>query len=152
MSVLDIDLLKWVVDEALKMGADEAECFASSTKGFDIQIMAGEVRQPTYINEKGLGIRVVKDKKIGFASTNIFTKDAIRDTIKKALSIANASKANPKWVQLPEERKYPRVEKIYDKRIDEISAEKAIDYANILVGSATKACLLYTSPSPRDRG
>jgi len=132
---LDEDILEWIINEAINLGASEVECYASYGKVYSVDIMAGEARQPSYYDEAGLGIRVILDKKIGFAATNVFEKDSIRETIKKALSIARASKENPNWVKLPEESKYETVKGIVDESIKEIGGEDVLDKARILVNT-----------------
>jgi len=136
LQAIDKDMILWVIDEAQKLGADEVECYVSLTKSYFVQIMTGEIRQPIYTVEGGLGIRVVTDRRIGFSSTNIFEKETIRETIKKALSVARASKPNPKWVSLPQKEKYPSVPKLYDKRIEDMTADEVLDHAKIMVTSA----------------
>ncbi len=132
---LDEDVLEWIINEAIKLGASEVECYASYAKAYNVDIMAGEARQPSYYDEAGLGIRVILGKKIGFAATNVFDKESIRDTIKKAISIAKASKENPNWVKLPEKSKYESVKGILDKAIIELGGEDILDKARALLST-----------------
>lgn len=136
MVVFDRDFVDWIIDEAHKMGADEVECYALMSKIYNVTIQAGEVRLPTFSIEKGLGIRVVTDKRIGFASTNFFEKEKIRMVIERALSIARSSKQNPKWVSLPQESKYPHVDKIYDKKLEEMTPEEIMERTKNMLSSA----------------
>ncbi len=130
-----LDLLKWAVNEALKLGADEAEVFFSHMRGYIVNIEAGDVKNPTFLDESGVGIRVIKDKKLGYASINVLERDSILAAIKRALAMARASKENPKWVSLPEAEKYPTISGVYDKRIEKATASTALDVAKRMVTS-----------------
>ncbi len=132
---LNEDTLEWIINEALKLGASEVECYASYSQSYNIDIMAGEARQPSYYDEGGLGIRVIVNKKLGFSATNVFDKEKILETIKKAISIAKTSKENPNWVKLPDKSKYEEVKGILDKSIKNIQPEAILNKAALLINT-----------------
>ena len=84
------ELLKHVIDVGLGEGAEYVEARYHKrvesyiTMRFDRVISIGKS-----ISE-GVGIRVLVDGSLGFASTNILTKDMLEETVKKAISKAKA--------------------------------------------------------------
>ncbi|MHA1617313.1 MAG: TldD/PmbA family protein [Candidatus Njordarchaeales archaeon] len=135
--MLNEDLVEWVVNEALKLGADEAECYGHYSKQYNVNIMAGEVKQPSFQEDAGLGIRVIVNKRLGFAATNVFEREKIREAIKRALSIARASQENPKWRSLPEASKYESVRGIIDTRIRDIDPGEVLEITSNLLNNIT---------------
>jgi len=68
----------------LKKSAEEYEVFLQKTEVNEIQLQRNEINFIDKTIDSGYGIRV-HDKGIGFSSSNIFSKNAISDTVKNAL-------------------------------------------------------------------
>ncbi|MGQ4892401.1 MAG: TldD/PmbA family protein [Candidatus Njordarchaeia archaeon] len=133
MEFIDEDFIEWALRKATEKGADEAELFFHTAKIYNANIMAGEAREPTFSHESGLGIRVIKDRRVGFSSTNIIEKESVETIIDKAISIAEASKPNEKWGGLPEKESYPQVVDVYDKNIENMTPSELMEDTKFLI-------------------
>ena len=76
------------LDEAKRLGVDEAEVVASQSLGLSATARLGDVENLEFTNDRGLGISVFKDACKGSASTSDLSPPAIRETVAKAVSFA----------------------------------------------------------------
>jgi len=76
------------LDEARRLGADQAEAAASQDEGLCATARLGDVESLEYTNDRGIGITVYIDSCKGNASTSDLSPDAIRETVAKACSFA----------------------------------------------------------------
>ncbi len=108
----------------LKKEKIEGEIFLAQGKGLQLGFSEGELEDFRLAEESGLGLRVLAEKKIGFASLNNIVFDD--NLIKKAKDNALNSTGD-KYYSLPERMKdYPQVSSLNlkDVRLQEISLEK----------------------------
>jgi len=82
------DLIQIVLDEAKKLGADQAEAAASHDFGLSATARLGDVENLEYTNDRGVGVTVYHGSKKGSASTSDFHVDALRETVSKASTFA----------------------------------------------------------------
>ena len=141
MVVLEKDLMlslaENVIKKALKKGADEAEAYVYESQATSVGVEQGQISKTNTIIDRGLGVRVVINKAIGFAYTNIIEGEkAIENTVLGALSAAKASKPDQDWNGLPEKKAYVTAEKIYDRKILELRSEGLVDIASSMLDSA----------------
>ena len=134
MAVLEkntmISLAENAVKAALTMGAAEAEAYVYEGQTSNIGIELGQISKTNRIIDRGLGIRVVANKAIGFAYTNIVTDaEAIEKAVASALSAARASKPDPDWNGLPEKKPYAATAKTFDKKIVALNSEDLVQIA-----------------------
>jgi PmbA protein len=84
-----MDLSQYAVDQAMKAGADAAEAFITDSQNVEIYLSNRSVESVNASSDAGVGIRILKDKKMIFASNNDLSKDAIKmlvdDLMKKVL-------------------------------------------------------------------
>ncbi len=123
------ELAKSIVSKSLKKGADECDVFISINEEFSTTIKDAEIESLKQAITHGLGIRIFKDKKLGFTYTTDFSPQAIEKTIEEAISLADNSTPEP-------ENKLPEVEslkqneiKIFDSDVYSISVEQKIKIA-----------------------
>jgi PmbA protein len=87
-----LDGLKQSVREALEHaiahGASGAEAEASEGVGQNVTVRRGEVETIEYNRDKGLGITVYIGKRRGHASSSDLSREAVRNTVEAAISIA----------------------------------------------------------------
>jgi PmbA protein len=81
-------LVQMALDEALKLGADQAEVAASHDSGLSVTARLGDVENLEYTNDRGLGITVYRDSRKGSASTSDVSEAAIREAVAKACTFA----------------------------------------------------------------
>jgi PmbA protein len=125
------DVARKIVDMALKLGADEAEIFMIESEGKGFSIEKNSVSSLSGGLERGLGIRVIKDRKPGFAFCTEETK--AEESIQNALSLSRLAKESD--FTFPEPQSYKEIENIYDEKILKYTPEEALDGAVSLIDS-----------------
>lgn len=88
-------MLELALDEARRLGADQAEVTASHDNGLSVTARLGDVENLEFTNDRGLGITVYRDTRKGSASTSDVSKDAIREAVAKACAFANYTEQDP---------------------------------------------------------
>lgn len=88
------DLIRFVLDEAGKQGADQAEAAASHDYGLSATARLGDVENLEYTNDRGVGVTVYHGSRKGSASTSDFSADALRETVTKASTFAKYTAAD----------------------------------------------------------
>ena len=82
------DLIRLVLDEAEKQGADQAEAAASHDYGLSATARLGDVENLEYTNDRAIGVTVYHGLRKGSASSSDFSVDAMRETVAKASTFA----------------------------------------------------------------
>jgi PmbA protein len=132
-----LHLAENAVTIALKKGALEAEAYVYEGQATNVGIERGQITKKNRIIDRGLGIRTVVNRAIGFGYTNILNgKNAIENTIIKAINTAKASKPDQDWNTLPEKKPFKPAEKIYDHKLLELHSEGLVDIASEMLDSA----------------
>jgi PmbA protein len=127
-----IDIGRKIVDMALKRGAHEAEVFMIKSEGRGFMIERNSVSSTSGGMQKGIGIRVVKDKKLGFAYCT--EEEKADKAIERALSLSKLGKQSE--FTFPEPGKTKRIKNIHDDSIVKYSAEEALEGVKDLISSA----------------
>jgi PmbA protein len=134
-----LDFAKKAVDFALKNGAEEAEAFAYQGLTKTAVIERGQIARSARIIDRGLGVRIIVRKAVGFSYTNILeSKTAIEETVLKALGFAKASKPDRDWQGLPTRKALKTVENTYDGKIVELRSEDLVNIASLMLDAAEK--------------
>ena len=81
-------LVALALDEARRLGVDQAEVAASQDTGLSATARLGDVENLEFTNDRGIGITVYKDSCKGNASTSDISPAAIREAVAKACSFA----------------------------------------------------------------
>ena len=114
---------------------DECEAIFCQSKITTIRITDSEIAEVKQNFEKKLGVRIIHQKKIfGSESTILDNPKTIVDSAFRLVSFQN-----PKtfWKSLPSQLKKTPLEKIYDKRLVEISGNNATDIAQQMINTAS---------------
>lgn len=126
MSLLDFAEL--AVKTCERIGADEAEAFVQNQQIVEVVLERGEIQNERFKTQSGIGIRVIKDRKLGFAFASKLSKESVEETCRAAISLAKVSVPNPEWVSLPTKERLPKTPKgIFDPEIANISGEKMLN-------------------------
>ncbi len=83
------------LDEARRLGVDQAEVAASQDAGLSVTARLGDVETLEFTNDRGIGITVYKASCKGNASTSDTSVAAIRETVAKACSFASLTAKDP---------------------------------------------------------
>lgn len=134
-----LSLTENAIKLSLRNGANEAEAFAYQGLTTNVAIERGQIAKNSRIIDRGIGIRAIVNKAIGFSYTNVLeSKEAIEETIRRALSAAKASKPDKDWRSLPSNRPRVAVEQSYDRRIVELHSEDLVKIASTMLDAAEK--------------
>ncbi len=115
MRLLDIDK---VISLALKLGADEAEAFSSSGTAYAFSSVKDEIHSKQFSEENGVGVRVLKNGRIGFS---FFSRDQDAEkAVRNALNLSNYSEKTD--FHFPEKQKTAKA-KCFDKNISDLNEE-----------------------------
>ena len=131
MAVLEKDTMLGLAEKAVKLsmqkGAAEVEAYVYEGQATNIGIDLGQISKTNRIIDRGIGVRIIANKAVGFAYTNI-TDDlsALEKVVIGALSAARASKPDPDWKGLPEKKPYPKTENTFDDEIVNLSSEDLV--------------------------
>ncbi len=123
-------LAQEVVERAKRAGADEADVWVQTETEFSVQVRKGEIETLSQASSKGLGLRLFKDKRLGFVSTSDFTPDALERLIETTLGIA--AFADPKdenaLADTDPAFAFPNLA-LYDPAIEAVPTETKIEMA-----------------------
>ncbi len=103
-----------------KAGADHVEVFFNRKKSLEVVIEKNDLQVPKGDRYQGIGVRVLKDGKMGFASSNILTRESIEATVQSAIDIAVNSPEDPAQ-GIPEPSPLEEIDGIYDPQGENVS-------------------------------
>lgn len=89
------NIIKEVLAEARKQGADQAEVGVNIENGFTVNVRMGEIDVVEHHQNKGIGITVYFGKHKGSASSSDLQPDALREALLKACNIAKFTSEDP---------------------------------------------------------
>ncbi|RLI06724.1 hypothetical protein DRO22_00225 [Candidatus Bathyarchaeota archaeon] len=122
-----IEAAEYAVKECERLGADEAEGFTQKQRTVEIVLERGEIQNERTKTQQGIGIRVIKDKKLGFAFASTLNQQVVQETCRDAFKLAGVSPENPDWVSLPPPRKIPPVpEGLYDDELASLTPDEVL--------------------------
>jgi len=125
-----IEAAELAVKECEKLGADEVEGFAQRQRIVEIILERGEIQNERTKTQQGIGIRTIKDKKLGFAYASTLNRRVVRKICRDAFKLAGVSPENPDWVSLPLPRKIPPVpDGLYDDELASLAPDEVLGMA-----------------------
>ena len=86
------DILEHTIDFASRLGADYSEARLELKRSEEVILKNGVPEGSGFSLSRGIGVRVLVNGSMGFASTNILEKDEVENAVKKAISMAKAFK------------------------------------------------------------
>ncbi|MDK2854333.1 MAG: TldD protein [Thermococcaceae archaeon] len=84
------ELVEFAVEKAQELGASYAEARFEEKNGTEIVMKNGNPEGLGILADRGIGIRVLVNGGMGFASTNVLTKESVEEAVKKAVKLASA--------------------------------------------------------------
>ncbi len=88
-------LMSLALDEARRLGADQAEVAVSQDTGLSATARLGDVENLEYTNDRGFGITVFRGLRKGNASTSDLSEGAVREAVAKACGFATRTAEDP---------------------------------------------------------
>jgi PmbA protein len=93
--MLDPELSRDIIRQALDGGATEAECTLAEGEEFDVSVRMREVESIKDAGSRAAGLRVLLGKRVGSSYTSDLTPDGIRAMVHSAIDIARISTEDP---------------------------------------------------------
>ena len=73
-----LDIAGRVVELARKAGADEADVYLATSREFEVTVRGSQIEVLKEALSRGLGLRVIRDHRLGFAHTNDLSAESLR--------------------------------------------------------------------------
>ena len=155
-----LDELLGIGDRVVAMAreGEQVEAVVIHGRDTEIRVYEGEIESLSSAESQGVGIRVIVDGKQGFAYAGTFDDTVLAETLADARDNAGFGTfdeyqglAEPDGVPIPELDLYRSSVESFptDKKVDlALELERAVRASDPRISGI---CLLYTSPSPRDR-
>ncbi|USG99069.1 TldD/PmbA family protein [Thermococcus argininiproducens] len=128
------ELVEFAVEKAQELGASYAEARFEEKDGTELVMKNGNPEGLGILAEKGMGIRVIVNGGMGFASTNVLTKESVLEAVKKAVKLAKAAaKLRNKPIQFSDEDFHQVFYEVKMKKdFRDISAEEKMEYLKLI--------------------
>lgn len=117
------DALDFICAEAARLGADCYDAVAGESESMGLELFEGKVKSTEISNSRGIGIRLFKGKRPGFAFTEKMSREAITQTVKDALS--HTLLTDEVEMDLPFPEKLPDIDlKSYNPELEEVGLDR----------------------------
>ena len=128
------EICKRLVQKALKMGSDAAEVVIMGGRSIAFSFEKNSINRGTSSSDFGIGIRVLKNKRIGFSFCS--REEEAEKTIEKALDISKIHEQTD--FIFPEKTSKPSLATgdIFDKKVSELNANECLEFVDEMVNSA----------------
>jgi PmbA protein len=125
------DLANQALDQALK-SADQAEIYVEIEEGVDASIQKDQVDFAKETFALGVGIRVILDKRMGFAYTT--QMERLLETVEKAIYNARANLTDENFA-FASKSDYAPVKEIYDPKIKVLELEETVELGKSMIST-----------------
>ncbi|MDW8034419.1 MAG: TldD/PmbA family protein [Nitrososphaerota archaeon] len=131
-----VDLLKKILDYAILSGASYAEVRLHNDFEKSITLKNGDVEAVEANYERGMGIRVIVNGGLGFASTNLLKPETITIIVDRAVKMARASSLHKAiGIRFSEEDVYSIEWSVFEKKnLENWSLNDKVDFLKKLDG------------------
>lgn len=113
---------------------DAYEIYVDEAKSIELDSRKEELNFAKEEIEKGIGIRVIKDNKIGFAFTSNLEK--IAETAKQAIENSRLNKIDENYA-FAEMEKVSDVKDVYDKKFNDLSVDESVELLKSVISQAS---------------
>jgi PmbA protein len=120
------DIVQRLAAEAT--GGEGVEAYAQQSTRTEVNAFDGEVERLTSASSSGVGVRVVRDGRLGYAYTADLSEDGLRQCLVEARANLEVSTEDPGNV-LPAAAAHEPLEGIFDPRQVEVSPERKVALA-----------------------
>ena len=119
--------------KAIENDCDAYEIYIDESKSIELDSRKEELNFAKEEIECGVGIRVIKDNKVGFAFTS--NMDKIVETAKQAIENTKLNKVDDNYT-FAEVEKVPTVKDVYDKKFNDLSLDESIEFLKSTIDTA----------------
>ena len=118
----------------LENNCDDYEIYVDESKSIDLDSRKEELNFAKEEIEKGIGIRIIKDNKIGFAFTSNMEK--IAETAKQAIENSKLNKVDKNYA-FSEIEPVCDVKDVYDKKFNDLSVDESVELLKTIISHAS---------------
>lgn len=111
--------------KAVKNSCDAYEIYIEESKSIELDSRKEELNFAKEEIDCGVGIRVIKDNKVGFAFTSDMNK--IEEAAMQSIENTKLNKVDENYA-FAEVEKVPEIKKVYDKKFNDISLDESIEF------------------------
>ena len=122
------------VKKAVENNCDAYEIYIDESKTIELDSLKEELNFAKEEIDLGVGIRVLKDKKQGFAFTS--NLDNLTQTAQKAIDNAKLTKIDGNYA-FAEVEKVSEVKDIYDNKFNDLSLDEAVEFLKTTIETAS---------------
>jgi len=129
-----LSALEKALSYSKKIGIDECDITIVKKKIITVRITDSEIAEIKQNFDESFGIRLIQNKKISSMQTK--NEDEIKQTMDNALKTSSNLKSREFWAGLPYKTEHKKLNRIFDKKLDQISGSKCMDIAQDMINSA----------------
>ncbi|MBE6500404.1 MAG: TldD/PmbA family protein [Methanobrevibacter thaueri] len=122
------------VKKVIENKCDAYEIYIDNSKTIELNSLKEELNFAKEEIDSGVGIRVIKDNKIGFAFTSNF--DKIAETGMQAIENTKLTKTDENYA-FAEVEKVNDVKKVYDNKFKDLSLDESVEFLKNTIATAT---------------
>lgn len=111
--------------KAIENNCDAYEIYIDESKSIELDSKKEELNFAKEEIDRGVGIRVIKDSKVGFAFTS--NMDKIAETAKQSIENTKLNKIDENYT-FAEVEEIPSVKKVYDKKFNDLSLDESLEF------------------------
>ncbi len=130
-----VDIAETAVNKAVRAGVQMAEVFVSKSSQLNIEVRNGSVDTMKLAEDRGMGLRVFRDNRTGFAFSTDLSKRGIEEVVKQALVNCMNASEDPFLRLPPPGPAYPELD-LYDPDIKAATVEEKINLAKSMEEAA----------------
>ncbi|MFQ6134796.1 MAG: TldD/PmbA family protein [Nitrososphaerales archaeon] len=120
-----LEVCRFTVKKAVERGADEAEAYGISSVETEASIERNDVTLGKFHQASGIGIRILKNRALGFSSINMLSREEVAASVEAALKIASKGSHDP-YNTLPKPSSIQKVSGILDPEAENFHSEDAL--------------------------
>ena len=124
------------IEKAVENKCDAYEIYIDESKVIELDSLKEELNFAKEEIELGVGVRVIKDNKQGFAFTS--NMDKIAETGLKAIENTKLTKVDENYA-FAEVEKVNDVKKVYDKKFNDLSLDDAVEFLKTTIETASSS-------------
>ena len=122
------------VKKTVENNCDAYEIYIDESKTIELDSLKEELNFAKEEIDLGVGIRVLKDKKQGFAFTS--NLDNLTQTAQKAIDNAKLTKIDDNYA-FAEVEKVSEVKDVYDNKFNDLSLDEAVEFLKTTIETAS---------------
>ena len=135
-----LETAAWVVELARRAGAEEADVYMATGREFEATVRGGQIEVLKEALSRGLGLRVIRDRRLGFAHTNDLSADSLRRLVDDTAEMAKFA-SRDEFHGLPESAAWaggaaPQDLQIVDPGLESLTTEAKITIARQMEDAA----------------